>query len=273
MFGICTYNRKDIMCMSANSLSRIKDLGEIDVRVYDDASEEYGIDFLREYYPYAKSIVIAEANKGADINSLRMLHDFLNAHYDWLFIADSDLLFAEGIVATIESCIAEYKQEGYKGVISLFNTFTHPCIGKVNELLCRKEEVGAAGVLVKRDIVELIIKNVKSDIPYDVQFSRELREKGYDILCTNKSFVQHIGIEGYNSLYYTFDWGKEFVLDSLQNAKALNAVFDMLMEKIANDQNKSIQSRLYEDIEKKRIGLKILAKCFFQVSKKRIAHN
>lgn len=258
MFGICSYNRKEIIEHSASSLSRINDLEKVNVQVFDDHSNEYDAAFLHHLYPYAESIEVSEKNTGANANSLKMLKGFLSSSCEWLFIADSDLIYCESILSVIDYCIEEYNRKGYNGVISLFNTYTHPALETIDEMFCRKDEVGAAGVLVNREIVKMILGSVDSKSAYDVQFCKVLQKKGFDILCTNKSYVQHIGIEGYNSLYYTFDWGKDFVLDSMQNAETMNQIIDTLMRKIALGNRKSIQNRILEDSEKKRIGIRLL---------------
>lgn len=271
MFGICTYNRKSIMEMSSASLARVKGIQDVNVQVFDDHSQEYDTDYLHSRYPFAKSIVTSDTNTGADANSIRMLRNFLSGSEEWLFIADSDLLYCESLMETIQTCIEEYNEKGYKGVISLFNTYTHPVQSTIDSLFCRKDEVGAAGVLMHRETVKLIVDSVNSETAYDVQFSRVLLEKGYDILCTNRSYVQHIGIEGYNSLYYTFDWGKDFLLDSFENAEALIQTVDLLMKKIADNNNKSVESRIREDVENRRIGIKKLTKILLSAVKRKLA--
>lgn len=269
MFGICTYNRKNIVELSSSSLARIKDKDQADVFVFDDHSTEYDAAFLRKLYPFAKSIVVSEKNTGANTNSIKMIKSFLSSSYDWLFIADSDLLFCESIMSVIHCCIQEFNCKKYKGVVSLFNTYTHPVTEVIDELLARKDEVGAAGVLVNRETAKLIVDSVDDRSAFDVQFSKTLIEKGYDILCTNKSYVQHIGIEGYNSLFYTFDWGKEFVLDSMQNAEAINTIIDALMMKIYNSNKKTFQSRIIEDAEKRPIGIKFLLRLMVKETKRK----
>lgn len=260
MFGICTYNRKRIIEYSSASLNRIKNINNIDICIFDDASQEYDLSYLKSLYPSAKEIIISEKNKGADANSIQMLSRFINSQNEWLFIADSDLIFCEDILNIIRNYIVEYKKRGYFGVISFFNTYTHPITDIIDDMFCRKEKVGAAGVLLNKDVAREIVNAVDSNSPYDVQFSKIFNERGYDILCSQKSYVQHIGIEGYNSLYYTFDWGKDFLLDSIENAKIINNIIDMLMSRIVESNNQRVEDRIIEDIKKKRIGIRFLMK-------------
>ena len=267
MFGICTYNRMEIVKLSAESLSRVKNIESVNVCVFDDHSIEYSLPQLKTFYPFAKYVTRADTNGGADVNSLRMLQFFNESSSDWLFIADSDLVYSECLLTKLEKCIEIIGTSSHIGVISVFNTDTHPTTLTIDDFLCEKEEVGAAGVLMNKDISKLVIENKNEAQHYDVCFSKVLREKGYKILCTNKSYVQHIGIEGYNSLFYAFDWANDFVLDSYENATAIINIISLLFSKINESNKKSVESRIEEDVIKERVGIKVLVRMLVKSGK------
>lgn len=270
MFGVCTFNRKQILEYSAYSLGQIENIELVDVRIFDDCSTEFELDFLRKLYPFATSIYGSEKNMGADHNSLRMLQNFLESDNEWLFIADSDLIYSENLISVIENFINKYENGKYFGVLSLFNTCTHPVKQNIDVDMCRKEEVGAAGVLMCRDVANLIIKNRDDSKHYDVNFSKVLRDNGYDILCSNKSYVQHVGIEGYNSLFYAFDWGQSFESSNPNNMRIIFEVIDQLMLRIASEGKSSVEGRMREEVDTGRIGVKVLVHMLILAFKRKL---
>ena len=75
--GIATFNRTRILKMMAKSFYSAENRAKYNLRIYDDSSSEYGIDFLRELFPDAVSIIRHDNNLGADGNMRFMYEDFL----------------------------------------------------------------------------------------------------------------------------------------------------------------------------------------------------
>ena len=92
-FGICTYNRKDILVKSAKSLNAISGIEKVNIRIYDDCSSEFDETELRALFPTAKSIIVRPENVGADMNTALMFEDFLTTEDEYLVVADADLIY------------------------------------------------------------------------------------------------------------------------------------------------------------------------------------
>ena len=63
-FGICTYNRRQILMNSAKSLALVRGIEKVHIRIYDDCSNEYDEAFLRSLFPDAVSITRQKVNLG-----------------------------------------------------------------------------------------------------------------------------------------------------------------------------------------------------------------
>lgn len=261
LIGICTCNRKDIIKYTSKSLSEIKGIEKAQIVIYDDCSDEYDIDFLKQIYPMASKIIRNETRMGADFNTERMYKDFCKSQGDYLLNADSDLLFHTNIIEVIESTINEAQKISPKTIFSVFNTPNHKIEKNINEYVCEKKSVGAAGTVFNKqsiyEFVNTIPNSYNSNIPtIDHYFCGKLKENGYKILCTNKSYVQHIGLVGQNSFYYNTDWGKDFEIETLNNAQAISDVLQNIFMQ-GQDQFLNI---IYTNCENGKIGIRSFLK-------------
>ena len=235
-FGICTYNRKDILLRSAKSLKSIDRYHEINVRIYDDCSTEYDKRFLQALFPEAKTIHVQKKNCGADKNTSIMYEDFLRSGDDLLFNADSDILYSKDIIHIIESMLD--KTDGF---FSVFNTPAHAVTGSAGSSMLAKKIVGAAGCCLTRETAGIILKNVTSrDKSFDTKMCEVLNAKGKRILTTKKSYVQHIGVVGQNTDFFSFDYGVGFDWDSVENARSIEDAFEKYILSIQKFKNTKI---------------------------------
>ena len=226
-FGICTYNRKNIVSKSAASLAKVRGIENVTIKVYDDCSTEYNEDYLKAIFPKGTEIIRRISNGGADINTSEMYEDFLKGNDEWLFNADSDLIYRSDIIDAIQ----EYKDKS-KGFMTLFNCINHHTIGE-SDYFYEKDSVGAAGCLLRRDVVELILKHIRYRVTgFDVGFSKLLRNKGYKLLATKQSFVQHIGVSGFNSRNINFDFGESYICDDRENGQIIEETFEEYIKRI-----------------------------------------
>lgn len=227
-FGICTFNRKELLVKSLKSLGNVCGLERINIRIYDDCSTEYDEGFLRKIFPYADSIKRASKNQGADMNTAAMYEDFLQSSDEWLFNADSDLLYSADIIDRI----LELK-DASGGFMTMFNCINHRTIGTEKEFVI-KDSVGAAGCLLSRNVVELILNQIQNrGFGFDVKYSRLLREHGFKLYATRHSYVQHIGVEGFNSRDINFDYGENFNVKDGLNAEIIEETFETYIRRIA----------------------------------------
>lgn len=230
--GITTHNRWNILTYMAKSFYSSYIPYPYSIRIYDDASTEYGEEDLKRLFPDAVYIYRQKRNVGADANTLYMYQDFLKSGDAVLFNADSDLIFSR-----------EWMLEGIKyleesdGILSIFNTKNHAVIGRKGNLLI-KEDIGAAGTFFRREtlknFVEYIEKNQllnKAKSTIDYTFSDYYNSTGIQLFVTPESFAQHIGLDGYNSEINNFDFGSGFKVDSLINGQILNDVLEKSISK------------------------------------------
>lgn len=228
LIGVTTYNRRKILEIMAKSLYESDLTVEHGIRVYDDKSSDYGEAELREIFPDAERIHIRSINVGADLNTWGMYCDFIESDYDYLFNADSDLIFHS---RWLEKGLLYIDRTD--GVLSLFNTAIHKEIKKEGDLVVKKI-FGAAGTLFSRKSIEELIKAYKngdfSPSAIDWGFCKYFTCHNKKLYCTSKSFVQHIGIKGFNCGKNSFVYGENFEVDSLNNGQAINDVLCNLEE-------------------------------------------
>lgn len=196
-----------------------------------------------------------------------MIMDFAKSDNDYLFIADSDLVFNKDILVHIEKIIDELEKNGKMVIFSLFNAHTHETIKEFNEDLVVKKEIGAAGTVIsKKAVFEFKDKEYNGKISIDNFFSNILREKGNEILCTKNSYVQHIGIVGQNSFVDSVDIGVNFKVDTITNAEA---IIDILQQTFILN-SADINDMLYRYCIKGKVGINTLFKCLLVSIKKKV---
>lgn len=224
VLGITTYNRLDILKKSISSLKSSKLPKNCRFRIYDDHSTDYSINQLKEILPEAEVIHIQDQNQGSDGNIWTMYNDFVmrNEGGDVFVNCDSDLIYkSDWLYEAIEAL------KKTDGVLSVFNTGNHRSIAESDEFV-EKEDVGSAGTIFVYEIARLIIERFPSIClsAFDYKWCDFLREIGIRLLCTRRSLVQHIGIDGFNSDISSFDFGTGFEVDTCVNGQIINDVIE-----------------------------------------------
>jgi hypothetical protein len=197
-----------------------------------------------------------ETNIRADRNMWRMYHDFFSSDDEYFFNADSDLLFHNRwLVHALEAI------KNTEGILSIFNCpETHPAKTVINDTLCTKEHIGAAGTLFTRKRVEAIMAAFPEESAhFDWKWSAYFAEQGVPIYCTNKSLVQHIGYGGQHGESFCFDIGKDFEIDSLLNGQVMNDMFEAYMSNFYDNIFDSILTNIRS---RKGLGIRFILKCF-----------
>lgn len=207
--GITTFNRLGYLKQMRQSLYASWGLERCHIRIYDDCSSEFtGADLLN-MFPEAKDLIKRKTNLGSCGNMRQMYLDFLQTGDDLLVTADSDLLFRpDWIDFTVENF--QYTD----GIMSLYNSALH---GDIKETVINgvefveKEHLGAAGVVLGREIVKEIVNNVPACTGYDWAWSAYLRQRNIRLLAAKESYVQHIGLVGEHcDGFATIDVGLNF---------------------------------------------------------------
>jgi len=241
--GIPTYNRKKLLELMASSLYDSDISIPHNIRVYDDCSTEYGLDELKKLFPTAASIKINETNLKADKNTYQMYRDFLSTSDELLFNADSDLIFSKDWLKTALKLF-----ERTSGILSVFNANAHEAYKQIDNELCLKKTIGAAGTLFHRDRVSAFMANVASPdtlTEIDWRFSEYFNSIGVPIFCVNNSLVQHIGYFGQHTKYF-FDFGRNFKIENSKQGQIINDIFENFIDdirKLENERTKFYDKR------------------------------
>ena len=246
--GVTTYNRKNILQMMAKSFYESHRPYSYSLRIYDDCSEFLSEEEIRDIFPDAVSIYRQPFNRGADFNTFYMYEDFLKTDDDIFFNADSDLIFSldwmeKGL------CLLENTE----GILSIFNAENHPAINNCNGLL-KKSDIGAAGTFFLRDKLNDFMSylypydSIKTD-GVDWTFSKYFQSHGINMYASEISYVQHIGLFGYNSRLEYFDFGKNFEVDSITNGQILNDIIEFHFGK-RSPQRQSYYLFPFEDLNR-----------------------
>lgn len=268
MIGICTYNRKKIIEYTSRSLKEIEGIQNACVRIFDDCSTEYDEQYLKEKYPMADKITINEKNLGADYNTQKMFKDFANSNNEYLFIADSDLVFNTDVLKHIENGIHELEEKKEIVIFSLFNAHTHKTIGNYSEIFEIKKDIGSAGTVISKEVVKKFIdKPYSGKLSFDNFYCNMLTAEGAKILCSKNSYVQHIGITGQNSFLNSVDMGINFKVDTINNAEA---IIDILQKAFIWYEIDDIDKMLFNYTMRGKIKAKTLFKCIWICFKRSI---
>jgi glycosyltransferase involved in cell wall biosynthesis len=215
--GIPTYNRRHLIELSAASLRSSSMPPGTAVIVVDDASTEYDVGYLRSIYPEFADVRRRPANSGgASFANGDVMRQLLETDADAVLLLDSDLLVSTNF---LELGIALLRDTD--GVLSLFNTPSHPAIGARGPFVL-KTSVGCAGTLWRRDVAAAVLASVPAGEEWDWRFSEYLVKAGIEICVTRDSLVQHIGYsKGQHSNVAVGDIGVGFSDSDPRNAYRL----------------------------------------------------
>lgn len=268
MIGICTYNRKELIEYTSRSLREIEGIQDTCVRVFDDCSTEYDEQYLKNKYPMADRITINKENLGADYNTQKLFKSFIDSDNEYLFIADSDLVFNTNVLKHIEDGIQELEEKNEIVIFSLFNAHTHKTIGNYSERFEIKKDIGSAGAVISKEAVKKFIdKQYSGEVSFDNFYCNMLTKEGAKILCTKNSYVQHIGIVGQNSFLDSVDMGINFKVDTINNAEA---IIDVLQKAFIWHDMNNIDEMLVSYTIKGKIKIKTLFKCIWICFKRKV---
>lgn len=195
--GITSYNRPEFLSIMSRSLHMCEKIEHCNIRIYDDCSKDFDKDFLKELFPDAVEVKIRGRTLGSDENIHQMYVDFLETGDDVFVGADSDLLFRPDWVAFVEKYLPQTD-----GVLGLYNSVLHPADRETkinNTIFIHKSNIGSAGLVFRREIMQSIVKNVSPSRTFDWDFSKHLEKMEVRILVSKIGYVQHIGIHGYNT--------------------------------------------------------------------------
>ena len=240
--ALTSYERESFLRITAGSLALAPPSHSWELHVYDDASPSLSIELLRGLFPQAVNVTRRPENLGADRNMREVMLDFLRSHATHLLLLDGDLL--------LNTDWCDRASEVLKhdvGVLSLYNSALHVTFDTVSvgaELVAIKRDLGGAGTIFARDLVQAIVENVPPSSTYDWDWSHFLTRRGIKLYALQNSAVQHIGLAGTNSINGSVDFGLGFVPDCRYNLlQCIDFIERLLLQKtIANsEQQQRIQ--------------------------------
>lgn len=245
--GVTTYNRKDIVQYNAKSLLQVDKIENCEIHVFDDCGNEYNMKFLKKIYK-TNEVICNKENLGADANAKKMFMDFLESDCDYLFCADSDLIYTKNVLRVIENIIYKLKRANKPVIFSVFSEKHHTTFEEFDPELCKKKFLGCAGTVMGKDIIKLFIENVPLRYNEEIEgidcyYCNILNSLNYDMFCTKKSYVQHIGVVGQGADLVDIEWGIDFKIDSIVNANAIYYICENYY-KIDEEKIKSIALKL-----------------------------
>ena len=221
--GVPTFNRAQFVELHARSVCAARLPSDTIIIVVDDASTEYGVQYLQSLFPKGSNIRRRTSNSGAADYAVRnVMEQLLATDADAVMVLDFDMLVAEDFLEAGAQLLPETD-----GILSLFNTPSHPAYGSRGPFVLKKT-IGSAGALWRRDIAEKMLASVGPGYKWDWRFCAFLADAGYDIYVTRNSLVQHLGFSaGENSSLKSGDYGVGFSDHKSQISYALieQAVF------------------------------------------------
>ena len=244
--AIFTFNRQALLVKMSESLAMVKGIIEESIFVFDDCSREYDVGFLKGIFPNAESVIRREYNVGADANVYAAMLDFLKTSKGHMVILDSDLLFDSEMIYFIKNNIPRTK-----GFFSVYNSCIHKSYGKVqigDSNFLVKKTTGAAGMVISQEIVKNIINNVPLTRSFDWDICSYLKKINTPVLVSEKSYVQHIGFNGYNNSYLTkYEYALNFTPNNeITQKHLLSSIEDLI---ILENSRKAIASRIADCIK------------------------
>jgi glycosyltransferase involved in cell wall biosynthesis len=215
---LTTFNRAKYLTPSLRSLFE-SDLGDSTLHIYDDCSEQpealEALDSISELAPLFNPQVKLHKNKvnlGCDKNitiSARKVIEETGC--DYIVTTDSDTVYNKDWLNFLK---AQFEKDKIKSdgiaAISLFNAEAHRVAGKYDDDLNIKQSLGGMTVAVKSsyffEMDETAAFTMRSDNSdgkpwycWDWEVVYRSMDKGEKLLCSNKSYVQHIGKYGAHS--------------------------------------------------------------------------
>ncbi|MCL2145377.1 MAG: glycosyltransferase family 2 protein [Endomicrobia bacterium] len=239
MITIPVYNRMKYVEILAKSLSECRQIGKADIRVYDDCSTDFGIDYLNnQFLPLNAKIKRREKRSACTANNyFEMMTDFANSDKDVLFLCDSDLLLRPDALEYLERVFPLTD-----GFMTLYNSDLHLTVkeGKEFDL---KLDIGHAAACISKKCISIFLKHNNPGMG-DFKLSETMVDNNIRILAVKNSRVQHIGVEGKNSSKMIgMDYSASFEPLSKHNKEVVDELIPLLLQ----TQSSLIKKLMFED--------------------------
>ena len=188
---LTTFNRVDLLRQTLDSLVVSNLPSTLTLFIYDDASGPEVDAALREFIsrvPFKVAVKKRPYTLGCNANVMAALREtVLTTGDEFIFNLDSDGVFRKDWY--IELCrLFRPMYKDKLGAISLFNASRHTPGEDYNKELYVKPTIGGLATLLRSDIIRVI-----PDEEWDWRYCDVARSRNLALLCTKKSYVDHIG--------------------------------------------------------------------------------
>ena len=230
MIAVPVYNRKKYVDILARSLSECRLVEKADIRVYDDCSTDFGIEYLKEKFLPLKATVQRRQKRSACTanNYFEMMTDFVGSDNDVLFLCDSDLLLRPDALEYLERVFPLTD-----GFMTLYNSDLHFTV-KEGEEFDLKLDIGHAAACMSKKCVSLFLKRNNPGLG-DFKLSETMIGNNIRILAAKNSRVQHIGVDGKNCAVCSgIDYSMSFEPLSEHNKEIIDELMPLVIKGLSS---------------------------------------
>jgi len=193
---------------------------DVAVAVVDDASTSRMVLRLIEQFSLddiSLVKIMKQKNGGFDVHgSLRIGWDYLRKHFACRYLSniDSDVDMKAGWLDRLQSIHQRERRRMGPLVVTGFNGHSHPVLKEFGDYY-QKESIGGLNMFFDVDFYDEIVKpNLKYEqetrVGWDWLVVHAMWEKGYPLVCTKPSVLQHIGKRGIFSGPSNYDRAPDF---------------------------------------------------------------
>jgi hypothetical protein len=239
MISVPVFNRKKYLEITAKSLYECSNIDKAAIKVFDDKSTEFDINYLKSVFNGKNTEVIARdiKHEHASAHQYHIIQDFLATDNDALLFCDSDLLLRPD---TIDYIFETFPKTD--GMLGLYNSELHRDIYDDGEFVY-KEDVGFAGVCVSRKLLEKFVSVQKKARSMDFKLSDFLLSENVRLMVAKSCYIQHIGFDGQNCGSTSVEFTPNFVPVSEFNKEIINKMIPVVIKM----QSEMIKHLLFDD--------------------------
>jgi len=193
------YLRKCFASLKASSLQ------DAIVVLVDDASGDEETERLIKQFSHSDAAIIRVlriTKQDASVyftlpDNITSAFNYLDCYFscDYFCILDSDTIMTANWLERLCE-LSEYwtRTKGSPAIVSGFNTLNHANIKKGEGKFIYKASLGGINMFFKPSLYRELFLPVKDQ--WDIKIVEKMRQKGYQMLCTKPSVIQHIGYKG-----------------------------------------------------------------------------
>ncbi len=217
------YNRPNYLrkCFASLKASSLRDAIVI---LIDDASDDQEAKQLIKQFSHADAPVIRLlriTRRDASVyftlpDNITSAFNYLDCCFscDYFCILDSDTVMTPDWLEKLCELYEYWARTGTgieasPAIVSGFNTLNHINIKKGEGKFIYKASLGGINMLFKPSLYREVFLPVEDE--WDIRIVKKMRQKGYQMLCTDPSVIQHIGEFGAFSKQFPYvDWAFDY---------------------------------------------------------------